>query len=279
MAASRSFDDLVAEGAAVPVEGWDFSWFDGRATEERPPWGYASMVAERISRASSVLDVQTGGGEVLAWALGHATARPGTLAATEAWPPNVTVARRTLSGFGVQVAELAENAPFPFDSGSFELVVSRHPVCTMWDEVARVLDPAGTYLSQQVGPGSNRELTDFIMGPQPVGTSRSAVTAVRAARGAGLEVTDLREARLRVEFFDIGAVVHFLRKVLWTVPGFEVDLYQDRLLALHGRIERDGSFVCYSRRFLIKARHPASDVVRHEHGAALDEAKQRASGR
>ena len=30
------FDDLVAEGAAVPLQGWDFSWFEGRATEERP---------------------------------------------------------------------------------------------------------------------------------------------------------------------------------------------------------------------------------------------------
>jgi hypothetical protein len=30
---ARSFDDLVAEGASVPVEGWDFSSFAGRASE------------------------------------------------------------------------------------------------------------------------------------------------------------------------------------------------------------------------------------------------------
>jgi hypothetical protein len=34
----RSFDDLVAEAVAVEVSGWDFSWLDGRAIEERPPW-------------------------------------------------------------------------------------------------------------------------------------------------------------------------------------------------------------------------------------------------
>jgi hypothetical protein len=34
-----TYEELVAEGAAVPLAGWDFSWFDGRATEERPPWG------------------------------------------------------------------------------------------------------------------------------------------------------------------------------------------------------------------------------------------------
>jgi hypothetical protein len=60
------FARLLAEGDAVPVEGWDFSWFDGRATEERPSWGYARMMAERMAHARAALDIQTGGGEVLA---------------------------------------------------------------------------------------------------------------------------------------------------------------------------------------------------------------------
>lgn len=52
-----SFDDLLAEGSAVPVAGWDFSWFDGRASEERPPWGYARherIAAEGPFAATSV---------------------------------------------------------------------------------------------------------------------------------------------------------------------------------------------------------------------------------
>ncbi|MDQ1680297.1 MAG: hypothetical protein QOI42_1156, partial [Frankiaceae bacterium] len=44
---TRSFDALVAEANAVAVDGWDFSWLDGRATEERPPWGYARTMSER----------------------------------------------------------------------------------------------------------------------------------------------------------------------------------------------------------------------------------------
>jgi hypothetical protein len=59
-----TFEELLAEGDSVPVEGWDFSWFEGRATEQRPTWGYAVRLAARIGRVSSVLDVQTGGGEV-----------------------------------------------------------------------------------------------------------------------------------------------------------------------------------------------------------------------
>ncbi|HXA32063.1 MAG TPA: hypothetical protein VNV87_07360 [Acidimicrobiales bacterium] len=66
MSPPTTCEELVAEGASVPVEGWDFSWFEGRATEERPSWGYFSMMAGRRADASAALDIQTGGGEVLA---------------------------------------------------------------------------------------------------------------------------------------------------------------------------------------------------------------------
>lgn len=63
-------------------------------------------------------------------------------------------------------------------------------------------------------------------------------------------------ARLKVEFFDVGAVVWFLRKVIWTVPDFSVDRYRDRLRELHDYIESHGSFVAHSTRMLIEARKP-----------------------
>src|SRR4051812_37505062 len=78
----RTFADLLDEGAAVPVEGWDFSWFAGRATEQRPGWGYAGLLADRLGRAAASLDVQTGGGEVYAAALSEAARRPHLVAAT-----------------------------------------------------------------------------------------------------------------------------------------------------------------------------------------------------
>jgi SAM-dependent methyltransferase len=257
-----TFADLIAEGEAVPTEGWDFSWFDGRATEERPRWGYSRLLAERIGRAEAALDVQTGGGEVLAEALRTAVHRaretgPAMLAATESWRPNLEIARRNLAPFGGSVAEVEDDADLPFPAGSFGLVVSRHPTEVLWSEIARVLKPGGTYLSQQVGAGSNRELYDFMMGPQPVSTSRSPQAAAAEATAAGLDVVDLQEQALRVEFFDLAAVVHFLRKVLWTVPGFTVAGYGEPLARMHEHIRANGAFVCHSQRFLIEARKPS----------------------
>ena len=172
-----------------------------------------------MARTAAALDVQTGGGEVLA----GIPRPPPMLAATESWPPNIAAAKRNLRPLGASVIAADDEAGLPFREASFDLVVSRHPTVAVWPEIARVLRPGGTYLSQQVGAGSNRELTDFMMGPQPVSRARSPQRAVAGARAAGLAVVDLREQALRVEFYDVGAVVHFLRKVPWTVPGFTVD--------------------------------------------------------
>jgi len=250
---SKTFSELVAEGAAEPVEGWDFSWFSGRATEERPPWGYARLMAARMAQAGAALDIQTGGGEVLA----SIPKVPPVLAATESWPPNAALARERLRPLGATVAEVADTADLPFPGESFDLVVSRHPADVLWPEIARVLRPGGTYLSQQVGAGSNRELYEYMMGPQRDDQSRSAAVAAAGAEAAGLTVTRLEEKALRVQFLDIGAVVYFLRKVLWTVPGFTVEKYAARLEALHEEITAAGAFTCHSRRFLIEARKPA----------------------
>ncbi|MFD1325561.1 class I SAM-dependent methyltransferase [Micromonospora sonneratiae] len=252
---TRTFDDLVTEADSVPVAGWDFSWLDGRASEERPSWGYARSMAVRMADADAALDIQTGGGEVLA----GVDRLPRLTVATESWPPNIVLANRLLRPRGVTVVATADDAPLPFADDSFDLVVCRHPVSTDWAEIARVLQPGGTYLSQEVGPASVFELVEWFLGPQPpeVRHTRHPDRARTAAEAAGLTVVDLRMESLRTEFHDIGAVVYFLRKVIWMVPGFTVDRYRPRLRALHDRIQADGPFVAYATRFLVEARKPS----------------------
>jgi SAM-dependent methyltransferase len=254
MSTARTFENFVAEAETASVDGWDFSWFEGRATEERPSWGYARAMGERLARARGALDIQTGGGEVL----NSAPKLPALTVATEGWPPNAAKATALLHPRGAVVVACPEDAPLPFAAGAFDLVTSRHPVATYWDEIARVLCPGGTYFSQQVGPASVFELVEYFLGPQPeeVRNGRDPGRARAAAEAAGLDVVDLRSERLRMEFHDVGAVVHFLRKVIWMVPGFTVDAYRQRLRALHEQIETQGPFVAHSARFLIEARKP-----------------------
>ncbi|MEU5260522.1 SAM-dependent methyltransferase [Amycolatopsis sp. NPDC021455] len=245
------FEDLVAEASAVSVDGWDFSWLDGRATEARPSWGYQRLLGSRLGGVSAALDLETGGGEVL----DGCPVFPPLMVATESWPPNVARASARLRPRGVAIVA---TSGLPFGNAVFDLVSSRHPVTTDWTGIARVLRSGGTYFSQQVGPASVFELVEFFLGPLPeeARDSRHPDRAVAAASEAGLEVVDLRSESLRTEFFDIGAVVYFLRKVIWMVPGFTVERYRGKLLELHELIERDGPFVAHTTRFLIEARKP-----------------------
>jgi SAM-dependent methyltransferase len=115
--------------------------------------------------------------------------------ATESWPPNRARARRNLEPLGVTVVADRDEPPFPLADNTFDLIVSRHPVRAWWDEIARVLAPGGTYLSQEVGPASVFELIEYFLGTQPR-EAREPGKARAGAEAAGLEVVDLRTGKL-----------------------------------------------------------------------------------
>ena len=91
---------------------------------------------------------------------------PPTMCATESWPPNVERARQLLSPRGVQVVAAVRGEPLPFPDAAFDLVTSRHPASVWWAEIARVLEPGGSYFAQHIGPNTNQELYEFFLGPR-----------------------------------------------------------------------------------------------------------------
>jgi len=251
----RPFGELVAEAAAADVTGWGFDWLTGRAAEQRPPWGYAQLLADRLGQVNSALDLDTGGGKVLA----QAPTFPPRMAVTEGWPPNARRARELLDPRGVQVAETVQDAPIPFPDASFALVTARHPVRPDWAEIHRVLEPGGSYVAQHVGPASAFELIERFLGPlSHERTARDPRGESAAAQGAGLVVSQLRTARCRMEFYDVGAVVWIMRKCVWWVPDFAIDKYRDTLIQLDAQMRAGGPLVAHSARHLIEARRPAA---------------------
>jgi hypothetical protein len=168
--------------------------------------------------------------------------------AVESWAPNVPVARDRLAPFGVSVV-----TELPGGEQEFDVVLSRHGRLPIAD-LARLLKPGGTLLSQQVGSDDLADLNAALGAPPPYAQPWNAAVAVAAVEAAGLEVTDVREERPRVAFRDVGAIVFQLRAVPWQVRDFTPRRYERQLRRLDALIRTHGEFTATAHRFVVQAR-------------------------
>ena len=233
-----------------PFSGWDFSHLDGRMIEEQPPWSYSSRATELMRRASSVIDLGTGGGERLLKLQRH---WPRKVVATEDYPPNFRLATERLAPFGAQVVvvPLTDDDLMPFAGCEFDLVLNRHSGFNA-REVARILAPGGGFLSQQIhGLWVYDLLAMFDAKPQwPEATLEKYVPQLKAS---GLTITNAQEWSGQLSFSDVGAIVYYLKAVPWLVPGFSVETHSKPLLVLQRRLESGAGLAFVARKYLIEA--------------------------
>ena len=190
--------------------GWDFSYLDGRMLEEQPPWSYSLRASELMGQASSVLELDTGGGERFLKLREH---WPPKVVATEHYPPNFKLATERLSPFGAQVIdiELSDFNPMPFEEAEFDLVLNRHAAFNP-NEVARVLTTGGTFLTQQAhGLWAVDLLAAFDARPQwPNATAERYLPRIK---DAGLEIINHQDWCGKLIFTDVGAIIYYLKAV------------------------------------------------------------------
>jgi SAM-dependent methyltransferase len=275
---SDEFERLVSEAVHAPFSGWDFSWLEGRRIEIPDPRGdidmdYEGRARERIASAHAVLDLGTGGGEVLS----RLAPFPKVAVATEAYPPNVTEAARRLTPLGVQVIwtdpacadsrgpQLHNQWPrrrLPFADATFDLVLARSSsFCPR--EVFRILKPGGTLLTVQAGtqkdgldkggPG----LVELLEGTPPGWIQPGYGWDIDVTLDeAGFVTVEEIERRVTTTYRDIGAVVYFLVAVPWVIIDFEVNRYRQRLYQLHQRMQTTGGLTTSGSERLIELRKP-----------------------
>jgi SAM-dependent methyltransferase len=245
-------DRLIKEAEAQEFSGWDWRYLEGRMIDAPLSWDYRQIVFERSRAVQSLLDIGTGGGEFLATLQPF----PPQTFATEAYPPNIEVAKRTLEPLGVKVYGVREEDPLPFEDNSLELVINRHDGLAA-GEVFRVLKPGCSYITQQVGGENNIEINAFLQ--EKVEFIYSYWTLEYAAQElqqSGFEIVTQQEEYPESAFLDIGALVFYLKIISWQVADFSVEKYYEKLVAIHNLIQEQGKFVAKNHRFLIEARKP-----------------------
>lgn len=254
---NHDLDTLVSEAveAANRTEGWDFSYVRGRRHLDSQPWSWSEIVASRLGGVHQMLDMDTGGGEVLLDIHRHAESWPDQVRATEGYPPNVSVAARNLAKIGTTVVPFETHDHLPFDDGTFDLITNRHGGFST-EELWRILKPGGVFLTQQISFSEKLDVNELLGGPGPSYERVTFGTFVGRFPAAGFAILDQRQFTGSDIFDDIGALVFVLTMASWEVADFAVEKYRNQLLRLHERIERDGPIDIGGGSWLLAAEKP-----------------------
>lgn len=237
--------------AARTFSGWSFG--DVRVThlEPRPSWDYEALVREHASRATSVIDLGTGGAEF--YSRMAAELPPGVrIVATEEWHVNAPIARDALAPLGGSVVRASAERALPFRGESFDLVIDRHEALVP-AEVVRVLTPGGTLITQQVGHGNWREIDAFFGRRGWFGDHFNIYQD--EMREAGCEVTAMQHA-WKVAYGSLGDLVYMLLVAPWEVPDFDPEREIDALIAIQDALGTARGIELTFARYLIVARKP-----------------------
>ena len=249
---SKTFDDLIRDGLSLPTSGWDFSIIKDRSKSKAPSWNYRALARNHMQGITSMLDQDTGGGEILS---SLAPFPPHTWA-TESYPPNISIAKNRLEPLGVQVISDCTNSSIPLPDSSLDLILNRHGGYSE-PELIRLLKPGGIFLTQQVGGQNCIHLNELLQDDVSFMYSYWTKDLITSRLlDAGFTLLTVKEEFPILEFYDVAAVVFYLRMVSWQVADFSVDKYHDKLFAIHQGILDHGSLRVSEHRILVEARKP-----------------------
>ncbi|ASZ17312.1 SAM-dependent methyltransferase [Bacillus cereus] len=241
----------LLESANTHFSGWDFSFISetGRMKSEPLSWSYGSTAYQLMQRAKAMLDMGTGGGEFLSMLQSF----PPTIYATEGYAPNLPIARKKLEPLGVTVVAVIDDTALPFQDEQFDFIMNQHESYSA-SEVNRILSPNGIFLTQQVGGLDCAELNEQFNAPlNNEFASWSLETACSELKENGFTILEAKEEFPFQRFYDIGAIVYYLKAIPWQIPNFTVEKYYEELYRIHKVILQKGYFDVTQHRFLIKA--------------------------
>lgn len=228
------------------IDGWDFSYIDGKYEQEELPWNYKDIVCSYLKDDMKVLDMDTGGGEFLL-SLKHPYENT---YAIESYAPNVLICKEKLIPLGIHFKECRNNK-IPFEDESFDLIINRHgsyDIC----EIKRCLKKDGIFITQQVGEDNDVDLVQKVL--PKVSKSFSGMNLkqqVEEFEKENFVILGKNEFYGSIKFFDIAAFTWFASIIKWEFVDFSVEKCFKKLIEVNNEIEKYGFVEGEIHRYLI----------------------------
>ena len=235
------------------ARGWDFTGLDVMHGEKNGglPWNYVNIINSYRKSWFKILDIDTGGGEVLL-SIGHNNK---LLYATEGYKPNVELCKERLIPLGVNFVEAHADEKLPFDNNAFDMVICRHGSYSI-EDVHRVLKENGLFITQQVGENNNRDLIKKVIGEYkpayPGHTLNNAIN--KAIQGDKFDVLEASESRHTVKYMGMSSIIAIATRIPWEFISFSVDNNYNNLISIENEIKANGYVVGTDDRFYMVLR-------------------------
>ena len=230
----------------MSFKGWDFSHLKNRWKDEKLPWNYERILREYLKDDYNLLDMGTGGGEFLL-SLKHPYRKTSV---TEMWEPNVKLCKEKLEPLGVEVQQVFNDSELPFNDDTFDIIINRHESYDV-REVKRILKSNGIFITQQVGGKNNEVLSKrLIKDFEPQFVNVNLENAVKELEKNSFETLYTNEYFPYLHFYDIGAIVYFVKVVEWEFPNFSVDNCFLELCELHEELVNKDYIESFEHRYI-----------------------------
>ncbi|QVK17795.1 methyltransferase domain-containing protein [Mycoplasmatota bacterium] len=243
------FNNLLRDSEQT-FKGWDFSYLNqsSRMVEFPLSWNYTIEVLRELTESKSLLDMGTGGGEFLS-----TLPLPKYTCATEGYPPNVQIAKDRLEPLGVHVYQIEDDNRLPFDDHSFDFIINRHEAFSS-KELKRILLPNGYFITQQVGGKNDQELNSLLESEESIYASWNLDEAINKLQDEHFTILKQKEDITKTRFYDIGAIIYYLKAIPWQIPDFSIAKYRNHLIKIHNMIKETGYLDITCHRFFIIAK-------------------------